>query len=142
MLGTLRASLEHGQIPGVNGCDTVRNGPRWTYSRPDSDHASRAGSSRSSASLWAQPPYNSGSIYGGTDGLGYPYGLAPGLVSVSRRSGGRAVGDYAVNFPGMATSNRVPLSVNVTSYGFGSDTCEVGGWGPSGNDGFAAVVCY
>jgi hypothetical protein len=34
MLATLRASLEHGQLPGVNGCDTVRNGPRWTHSRP------------------------------------------------------------------------------------------------------------
>jgi hypothetical protein len=33
MSATLRPWTEHGQFPGVDGCDTVRNGPQWTYSR-------------------------------------------------------------------------------------------------------------
>jgi hypothetical protein len=81
-------------------------------------------------------------IWDAFDPVGYPYGPTPGLVSFARTSGGRSAGDYWVTYPGMAIGSSTPLSVNVTSFGWGIDTCEVGGWRPSGGNGFARIFCF
>src|SRR5580658_2975843 len=50
MATTLCPPSEHGQLPGVDGWDTVRNGPRWSHNAA-CDHVPREGTSSSSANL-------------------------------------------------------------------------------------------
>jgi hypothetical protein len=51
----------------------------------------------------------------------------------------RAAGEYSVTFGGQ---NFVGGTAEVSAVGMDSDYCEVGGWGPSGNDQEVNVNCF
>lgn len=84
--------------------------------------------------VWANDP--AAASY--TPSATYSYNSAGGAMTITRSGTGR----YSVRFAGLGGGSSSGGNVQVTSYGFGSESCKVQSWGSGGSDFVANVGCF